>query len=97
MKPYGSKRSYDTEPRMKSGRALVKREGEDEVSEAFESLRCFFCKGPAHPATGHQVTPTVLGCLRCTQHWIKWYRARMHNPIALIAYADLQSRSLGHT
>lgn len=31
MKPYGSKRSHDTEPRMKAGRALVKREGEAEI------------------------------------------------------------------
>lgn len=36
MKPYGSKRSYDTEPRIKSGRALVKREGEAEIEEGRE-------------------------------------------------------------
>lgn len=33
MKPYGSKRSFDTEPRIKSARALVKREGEALVEE----------------------------------------------------------------
>lgn len=33
MKPYGSKRSLDTEPRIKSARALVKREGEAEIEE----------------------------------------------------------------
>lgn len=33
MRPYGSKRSFDTEPRIKSARALVKREGEEEIEE----------------------------------------------------------------
>jgi hypothetical protein len=38
VKPYGSKRSFDTEPRIKSGRALVKREGEALIDEAEELL-----------------------------------------------------------
>ncbi len=38
MKPYGSKRSYDTEPRIKSGRALVKREGEALVEEMIADI-----------------------------------------------------------
>jgi uncharacterized metal-binding protein YceD (DUF177 family) len=58
-------------------------------------VRCFFCEGPAHPATGHQVTPTVLQCQRCHREFIRWYRARMHNPIALVAIADREARSKG--
>lgn len=51
---------------------------------------CFFCKDPsAHPATGSQVTPTVLACARCAREWMAWYRARMHNPIAVVAVRDL--------
>lgn len=37
MKPYGSKRSFDTEPRIKSARALVKREGEKLAREQLET------------------------------------------------------------
>jgi len=37
VRPYGSKRSFDTEPRIKSARALVKREGEAIAEEQIDS------------------------------------------------------------
>jgi hypothetical protein len=39
MKPYGSKRSFDTEPRIKNARALVKREGEAEIEAQVNSAK----------------------------------------------------------
>lgn len=39
-------------------------------------MRCFFCPGPAHPATGHQYTPTVLACASCTRDFFAWVRDR---------------------
>jgi len=33
MRPYGSKRSFDTEPRIKSARAMVKRHAEGHIRE----------------------------------------------------------------
>lgn len=53
-------------------------------------MRCFFCEGVAHPTTGHYVTPNVLQCGPCHREFIRWYRARMHNPIALVALQDLE-------
>lgn len=29
---------------------------------------CFFCQGPAHPATGHAYTERVLACRECTRN-----------------------------
>ena len=37
MKPYGSKRSFDTEPRIKVARALEKRKGEELAEEQLKS------------------------------------------------------------
>lgn len=64
MKPYGSKRSFDTDPRIKSARALVKREGEASIEEQTEAAEtfvagecsagehgeceCFVCGCPCH-------------------------------------------------
>lgn len=49
-------------------------------------MNCFFCKGPAHPATGHAYNERVLACRNCFVRFFDWYRARMnHNPIALAA------------
>ena len=56
-------------------------------------MTCFFCQGPAHPATGHQLTPTVLQCKRCFLHFWAWYRARLHNPIAIVALKDKENES----
>lgn len=56
-------------------------------------MRCFFCKGPAHPATGHAYSATVLACRRCFMSFFAWYRARMHNPIAQAALEDEKRRS----
>jgi hypothetical protein len=55
-------------------------------------VSCFFCKGPAHPATGHQVTPTVLACRGCYLHFFHWYRARLHNPITIVALQDRERK-----
>lgn len=55
-------------------------------------MRCFFCNGPAHPATGHAYTPNVLACRRCFMAFFAWYRARMHNPITATALADKTKR-----
>lgn len=55
---------------------------------------CFFCGGAAHPATGHQYTPSVLACRRCFESFFKWYRARVnHNPIAMAAMVDAVKRN----
>jgi hypothetical protein len=56
-------------------------------------VTCFFCRSPAaHPATGHQVTPTVLACRECFLRFFSWYRARLRNPVTLAALADLSRR-----
>jgi hypothetical protein len=48
-------------------------------------VSCFFCKGPAHPSTGHQYTPTVLCCGPCYRQFLPWYKGRLRNPIAIAA------------
>jgi hypothetical protein len=43
-------------------------------------MRCNFCGGPAHPATGCQYTETMISCWRCTLEawrWIKGHTNRM--------------------
>lgn len=52
MRPYGSKRSFDTEPRIKSARALEKRETLASVKEALLAegplvSQCHTCGDPA--------------------------------------------------
>lgn len=37
-------------------------------------MRCFFCKGPAHPATGCQWSESVVACERCTREFWRWFR-----------------------
>lgn len=57
-------------------------------------MKCFFCEGPAHPATGHAYSETCIACMRCYLEFFGWYRARMYNPIAKAALADLKKREL---
>ncbi len=57
-------------------------------------MTCFFCQGPAHPATGHAYSATALACRRCFMSFFAWYRARMHNPIAIVALADMVQRKV---
>lgn len=37
-------------------------------------MRCFFCAGPAHPATGCQYAARVLACYACTVAAWRWVR-----------------------
>ena len=60
-------------------------------------MRCFFCAGVAHPATGHAWTSSALACRRCYLDFFAWYRARMHNPIATVALADRERRQIDLT
>lgn len=53
---------------------------------------CFFCKGPAHPATGHAYSETCLCCARCYRAFLPWYKARLRNPIALAAVVGIVLR-----
>lgn len=42
-------------------------------------MRCNFCGGAAHPATGCQYSATMISCWRCTVeawHWIKGHTNR---------------------
>lgn len=39
-----------------------------------ESIRCSFCGGPAHPATGCVYGPRTIACRRCTEEFWKWAR-----------------------
>lgn len=42
-------------------------------------MGCFFCGGPAHPATGCQYTERVIACGRCTREawaWVKGWTNR---------------------
>jgi len=38
--------------------------------------RCSACGGPWHPATGHQPSPNIRLCLRCTRDHINWLKQR---------------------
>lgn len=35
---------------------------------------CVICKGPAHPATGAQYTPTAIACGPCVREFWQWVR-----------------------
>ena len=39
-------------------------------------MRCSACKGPAHPATGHAFTATMMLCGPCTRNFIRWIKQR---------------------
>jgi hypothetical protein len=49
-------------------------------------LRCFACKGPYHPATGHiwtELPPDAQGehpvyCGPCYRKWIKWMKGHLN-------------------
>jgi len=36
-------------------------------------MRCFFCGGVWHPATGSLVTERVRACGPCTRHFVTWF------------------------
>jgi hypothetical protein len=36
------------------------------------SIRCNFCQGPAHPATGCVYGPKTIACYRCTREFWAW-------------------------
>lgn len=38
---------------------------------------CFFCGGPAHPATGAQYSARVVACYSCVLEMWTWLRKRM--------------------
>lgn len=41
-------------------------------------MRCFFCSSPAaHPATGSELSSSVLSCESCTRHFWTWFRQHM--------------------
>ncbi|GAC1541213.1 MAG: hypothetical protein NVS3B10_05740 [Polyangiales bacterium] len=39
-------------------------------------MSCFFCDGPAHPATGCQYSARALACRACTVRFWTW--AKQH-------------------
>lgn len=41
-------------------------------------MTCFFCHGPAHPATGCAWSATAIACRRCTVDFWRWFRAMQH-------------------
>lgn len=41
-------------------------------------MKCMFCQGAAHPATGAQYTPTALACRRCVVEVWAWFRRQQH-------------------
>ena len=47
-------------------------------------MKCFFCKGPAHPQTGCEYHAEgnfpyrTLSCETCTRRLWKWFREKMH-------------------
>jgi hypothetical protein len=45
-------------------------------------MKCFFCGGPAHPATGHAYSDTCMACGPCYREFLRFYRGRLANPIA---------------
>lgn len=40
-------------------------------------MACFFCGGPAHPATGCQYTERALACATCVRRFWAWFRPFM--------------------
>lgn len=49
---------------------------------------CFFCKGPAHPSTGHRYSDTCMCCERCYREFLPWFKGRLHNPITQACAGD---------
>jgi hypothetical protein len=39
--------------------------------------RCFFCRGPAHPATGCQYSERVIACRACTVEFWRWFKGHV--------------------
>lgn len=37
-----------------------------------ETIRCNFCQGPAHPATGCVYGPSTIACRQCTREFWTW-------------------------
>lgn len=67
MKPYGSKRSFDTEPRIKSGRALEKRKGEAEAEEQLAAAEAATAP-PGHLiAADSEVAKAIDRVVRCAK------------------------------
>jgi hypothetical protein len=46
--------------------------------ESTPGHRCFFCGGPAHPATGCQYTSNVIACYSCTTTAWAWVRRHVN-------------------
>ena len=42
------------------------------------SIRCFFCGGPAHPASGCQYTSGAIACGPCVRAFWKWGLAHIN-------------------
>jgi hypothetical protein len=42
------------------------------------SPRCFACRGPFHPASGHVFTPEICYCGPCYRHFMAWFRSHTH-------------------
>lgn len=59
-------------------------------------MKCFFCGGAAHPATGHAYSATVIACRNCFMEFFMWAKARInHNPLALAAqgiYVEIRKK-----
>ena len=57
------------------------------MGEDYQAMTCPFCRGPAHPATGCEYTPTFVACYRCTVAFWAWARAWMRPRKGLDFYA----------
>jgi hypothetical protein len=51
-------------------------------------MPCFFCEGPAHPATGSQLSSKVIACGVCTRRFWAWFRAQQHKTFGGYRFYD---------
>jgi hypothetical protein len=63
---------------------------------------CFFCGGPAHPATGCQYTATCIACARCTRDFWRWVKgftnarmARKRGPRTAMSFYEAAAHMKG--
>lgn len=50
------------------------------MDERFTTLRCPFCGGVSHPATGCVYTPTFVACWDCTLEFARWLQTWTNKP-----------------
>lgn len=61
---------------------LILKQAEEEIvdlADSLEGAKCIACEGPAHPATGWQVSEKAILCGPCAKDFAQWYKRRMGN------------------